>query len=87
MRRQPTHAPGMLTRAEVWRYYSERTGRRIDDPDFYEVYGLFRLAVILQQIWYRFHHGQTNNPAFASFGQLAVHLEARCQAILDKRGQ
>ncbi len=86
MRRQPTNAPGMLTRAEVWRRYGERTGRVVDDVDFYEVYGLFRLAVILQQIWYRFHHGQTSNPAFAAFGDLAVYLDTRCQGYLDRRG-
>jgi len=87
MRRQPTNAPGMRTRDEVWAYYAERTGRVIDDTDFYEVYGLFRLAAILQQIWYRFHHGQTSNPAFAAFGDLAVYLDARCQGILDRRGE
>lgn len=87
MRRQPTNAPGMRTRAEVWAHYAERTGRVISDTDFYEVYGLFRLAGILQQIWYRFHHGQTRNPAFAAFGDLAIYLDARCQGILDKRGE
>ena len=86
MRRQPTNAPGMRTRAEVWAHYAERTGRVIDDTDFYEVYGLFRLAGILQQIWFRFHHGQTSNPAFAAFGDLAVYLDKRCQAVLDRRG-
>ncbi|MEC7947313.1 MAG: phosphotransferase family protein [Myxococcota bacterium] len=86
MRRQPTNAPGMRTRDEVWAYYAARTGRELDDTDFYEVYGLFRLAGILQQIWFRYHHGQTTNPAFAAFGDLAVYLDNRCQAILDRRG-
>ncbi len=86
MRRQPTNAPGMLTRAEVWQRYGQATGRDVSDTDFYEIYGLFRLAVILQQIWYRFHHGQTTNPAFASFGSVAVYLDTRCQAMLDRRG-
>lgn len=86
MRRQPTNAPGMRTRSEVWAYYAARTGRDLDDTDFYEIYGLFRLAGILQQIWFRYHHGQTTNPAFAAFGDLAVYLDARCQAILDRRG-
>lgn len=86
MRRQPTNAPGMLTRAEVWQYYGAATGRTVEDTDFYEVYGLFRLAVILQQIWYRYHHGQTTNPAFASFGAAAQYMDVRCQAILDRRG-
>jgi aminoglycoside phosphotransferase (APT) family kinase protein len=87
MRRQPTNAPGMLSRAGVWRFYGEATGRAVADTDFYEVYGLFRLAVILQQIWYRYHHGQTTNPAFASFGELAKFLDKRCQGILNGRGE
>ena len=87
MRRQPTDAPGMLTRAEVWRYYGELTGRDVSDTDFYEIYGLFRLAVILQQIWYRYHHGQTTNEAFATFGQVAAYLDTRCQRIIDARGE
>jgi len=83
MRRQPTHAPGMRTRAEVWDYYQEHTGRQVDNPLFYEVYGLFRLQVILQQIWYRVHHGQSSNPAFASFGEVAKYLDARCQRLIE----
>jgi len=86
MRRQPTHAPGMRTRAEVWQYVREQTGREVADPLFYEVYGLFRLQVILQQIWYRVHHGQSSNPAFASFGEVAKYLDARCQRLIDEAG-
>ncbi|MFU8878174.1 MAG: phosphotransferase family protein, partial [Wenzhouxiangellaceae bacterium] len=63
-RRQPTHLPGMFTRAEVVDYYCHRMGLTVDNWAFYEVYGLFRLAVIAQQIYYRYHHKQTRNPAF-----------------------
>jgi aminoglycoside phosphotransferase (APT) family kinase protein len=87
MRRQPTHLPGMLRRAEVWALVAERRGQPIPDTDFYEVYGLFRLATILQQIWLRFTLGQTQNPAFAAFGDIAVYLESRCHTILDRRGE
>ena len=83
MRRQPTHMPGMLSRKEVVDYYGERTGFRVDNFDFYEVYGLFRLAVIVQQIYYRFHHGQSSNPTFAMFGALANHLESLCLKRID----
>ncbi len=48
----------MLTRREIVEYYGERTGLPIDNWRFYEVFGLFRLAVIAQQIYYRFHHGR-----------------------------
>lgn len=68
LRRQPTHLPGMPTRAEYVERYLARTGLTTDDWSFYEVYGLFRLAVIIQQIWYRYRLRQTTNPAFASFG-------------------
>ncbi|MDF2445383.1 MAG: aminoglycoside phosphotransferase [Moraxellaceae bacterium] len=82
MRRQPTNAPGMLTRREVIDYYGEKTGWRVDNFDFYEVYGLFRLAGIAQQIWYRFFHQQTTNPAFAQFGPMVNYLEQRCMNLI-----
>ncbi len=81
MRRQPTHRPGMLTRHEVIDYYAQRTGLRVDNFEFYEVYGLFRLAGILQQIYYRYFHKQTDNPDFAQFGQMVNDLNSECLRI------
>lgn len=79
MRRQPTHLPGMLTRREVIAYYSRASGRSGAHWAFYEVYGLFRLAVIVQQIYYRYHQRQTRNPAFRRFWLLVHYLEWRCR--------
>lgn len=86
MRRQPTQVPGMLTRAEVVGYYSDRTGITIAPGEwaFYEVYGLFRLAVICQQIYYRYHHKQTTNPAFRHFYIATNTLEMRCRNIIRR---
>ncbi len=86
-RRQPTHVPGMWTRAELVERYCERTGRTpsADDLAFYEVFGLFRLAVIAQQIWYRYVHGQTTNEAYAPLGHVVAYLEQRCRRLLDGR--
>lgn len=84
MRRQPTNAPGMLTRDEVIAYYGEKTGWRVDNFDFYLVYGLFRLAGIAQQIWYRYYHQQTTNPAYAQFGPMVNYLEQRCLDLIRK---
>ncbi|MCZ4498401.1 MAG: aminoglycoside phosphotransferase [Marmoricola sp.] len=83
-RRQPTNLPGMLTRAEVVAYYGDRTGYVVSPEQwrFYEVYGLFRLGVIAQQIYYRYFHQQTTNEAYAIFGPAANHLETRCLAII-----
>ena len=85
-RRQPTHLPGMLTRREVVDYYLERTGRGVGDFTFYEVYGLFRLAVIAQQIYYRYHHKQTRNPAFRHFWLLVNYILWRCRGRIRAAG-
>ena len=84
LRRQPTHRPGMMSRDEVVAYYMERSGYHADNFDFYEVYGLFRLAGIVQQIYYRYYHGQTTDKRFAGFGQAANYLEQRCKRLIDQ---
>jgi aminoglycoside phosphotransferase (APT) family kinase protein len=84
LRRQPTHLPGMMTRREVVEYYAEKTGTSIYDFTFYEVYGLFRLAVIAQQIYYRYNHGQSTNPAFRHFIWMVHYLNWRSQRIIRK---
>jgi aminoglycoside phosphotransferase (APT) family kinase protein len=73
-RLQPTHLPGMLSRDEVVRYYCERTGVSCDDFTFYRVYGVFRLVVIIQQIYYRYYHKQTTNKRFKKFIWLVKYL-------------
>lgn len=83
-RRQPTTAPGMWTRAQFRDRYLEARGMTVGEEAwrFYEVFGLFRLAVIAQQIWYRYFHKQTTNEAYAAFGPAVGYLESRCRSIL-----
>ncbi|KQU52234.1 aminoglycoside phosphotransferase [Rhodococcus sp. Leaf278] len=85
-RRQPTHVPGMMTRREVIAYYSSRTGLPVTEEQwsFYEVFGLFRLAAICQQIYYRYYHRQTTNSSFRFFGIAVVALELRCRRIIRR---
>lgn len=66
----PTYMPGMMTRDELLAYYCELSGDVIDNPSFYYIYGLFRLAVIAQQIYFRYENGQNPNPAFAHLGKV-----------------
>ncbi|NUR07014.1 MAG: phosphotransferase family protein [Nocardioidaceae bacterium] len=82
-RRQPSQLPGMLTRQEVVDYYTARRGLTVTPEQwrFYEVFGLFRLGVIAQQIYYRYHHGQTHNEAYARFLPMVRYLEQRCEAL------
>jgi aminoglycoside phosphotransferase (APT) family kinase protein len=86
LRRQPTHAPGMLTRAEVVELYARKSGVAVDRFDFYEVFGLFRLMVIIQQIHRRYALGQTTNPQFAGFGDAARYIGARCRRLIRESG-
>ena len=83
-RRQPTTAPGMWTRWQVVERYCDRMGFAMTPETWrcYEVFGLFRLAVIAQQIWYRYVHRQTSNEAYAVFGPAVGYLETRCRSLV-----
>jgi aminoglycoside phosphotransferase (APT) family kinase protein len=87
-RRQPSSAPGMWTRDEIVRWYAARRGLEVTPEQwrFYEVFGLFRLAVIAQQIWYRYVRGQTSNEAYAVFGPAVGYLESRCRRLIGAVG-
>jgi aminoglycoside phosphotransferase (APT) family kinase protein len=86
LRRQPTHVPGMLMRAEVVDCYARRSGLGVGSFDFYEAFGLFRLMVIIQQIFRRFALGQTTNPQFAGFGDAARCMGMRCRRLIGASG-
>ena len=85
MRRVPTHLPGMLTRDEFVAAYAERTGRTVTPEQwrFYEVFGLFRMAAIAQQIYYRYFHGQTTNEMYALFGPAVQIIGRRLDGLID----
>jgi len=72
-RRQPSHVKGMMSRQSIIEYYQRKRGINLENSSFYYFFGIFRLAVIAQQIYYRYYHKQTNNKKFASFG-VAVNL-------------
>lgn len=84
MRRQPTHLPGMMTRQEMVDYYCDRAGLSVPNFDFYSVYGIFRLVVILQQIYYRYFHGQTKDKRFAMFIHIIKFLDGYLKDKIQK---
>ena len=86
IRMGPTHLPGMLTRDEMLARYCEKTGQSVDDWAFYQVFGLFRLAVIAQQIYKRFVEGKTRDPRFERFGMFAGVLSTQCDRIIRDAG-
>jgi aminoglycoside phosphotransferase (APT) family kinase protein len=86
LRRQPTHLPGMLKREEIVEYYCDRMDLAPDNWVFYEVYGLFRLSVIIQQIYYRYFHRQTQSKAFKHYWIVLHYFDLRCQQLIRRGG-
>ena len=74
MRWGPTAIPGSLTRQQLAERYAQKTGRSLDNIVFYYAFALFKVAVIIQQIYYRYHHGLTKDQRFASLGEVAKML-------------
>ena len=62
----PTNAPGSMTRAEIVHTYAQKTGTDPTQIAFYLAFARFKLAVIVQQIYYRYHQGLTKDERFAS---------------------
>ncbi len=70
----PTALPGSLTRRELADHYARSVGRPVPDLLFYYVYGLFKIAVIAQQIYARYVRGATRDPRFALLGAVVAAL-------------
>ncbi len=68
----PTVMEGNPSRTEMVQQYALKSGRDIDNLTFYFVYGLFKIAVIAQQIYYRYKHGHTTDPRFAQLNKVSA---------------
>jgi len=79
-----TAQPGWYTRDEFVQRYAERTGRDLTNIGYYEVLGIFKLAVILQQIYYRFRRGQTQDARFQDFGENVRRLVELAASLVRK---
>lgn len=79
-----TTLAGFLTREEVMHRYSMKTGRNLGSMNFYMTFAYFKVAVIVQQIYFRWKCGQTTDTRFAQFDKVVSGLleEARKQASL-----
>lgn len=84
VRLMPTNMPGALTRDELIERYSKRSGISVDTFDFYYCFGLFRLAVIAQQIYYRFYHGQTKDARFQMLIFAVQILEETALKVMER---
>ena len=77
----PTGDLGFPTRAELVERYAERSGRSVKDIHFYHTLGLFRLAVIIAQIYIRYLRGQTHDQRFAALGPTIPLMAKAAQAV------
>jgi aminoglycoside phosphotransferase (APT) family kinase protein len=78
-----TTLPGWLTPVELIDRYAARTNRDLMALRFFEVFALFKIAVVIQQIYYRFVQGQTADPRFANFGERVTYLSRRAVSLLS----
>jgi aminoglycoside phosphotransferase (APT) family kinase protein len=81
-----TTQPGWFTREQFINRYAERTGRDLSRIAYYEVLGIFKLAVILQQIFYRFHCGQTRDQRFRDFDKRVHGLVGLAASLVERQG-
>lgn len=74
-----TTKPGFITRKEFMEAYARKSGRDLTSMPFYLTFAYYKLAVICQQIYYRYKKGQTQDPRFAKMGEFVkglIHMAA-----------
>lgn len=81
-----TTEPGWISRPEVIAGYAERTGRDLSGIAFYEVFALFKTAVVLQQIYYRYVKGQTRDERFKTFDRRVSGLARAAFELAESSG-
>jgi aminoglycoside phosphotransferase (APT) family kinase protein len=79
----PTAVAGSLTRRELVARYEQRTDCAIRDPLFFYCFGLFKIAVIVQQIYARYIRGHTQDPRFGRLGGLVTVLARQADRAID----
>ena len=80
----PSQAPGFMTRAEAIERYAERSGRDVARMPYYYIFGLFKMAVVVQQLYFRWHKGQTKDDRMAGGEAVA---EGMIQLAADHIGR
>jgi aminoglycoside phosphotransferase (APT) family kinase protein len=79
--RSVTAEEGFPRRAEVKELYARLSGRDVSDLDWYVAFAYFRVGVICQQIFYRWHNGQTHDERFANHGNVAANLIRKAAGV------
>ncbi len=83
--RSVTMLPGWMRRDEIVERYAERSGRDLSAIGYYYTFALFKLAVVIQQIYYRYHVGQTQDARFADFDKRVEALAKMAHATIQSQ--
>ncbi|MDQ5844070.1 MAG: phosphotransferase family protein [Acidobacteriota bacterium] len=79
-----TNGPGWLTRDEIIERYQTKTGRDLSGIVFYETFARFKVAVVIQQIYFRFVQGQTHDERFRNFDRLVRELTQEALDLAER---
>ena len=85
MAMMPTGDLGFMNRQELVARYAEKSGRSVKHINFYHTLGLFRLVVIIAQIYIRYARGQTKDDRFAAFGPMIPMMAQAAVAVMNGR--
>ena len=84
--RAVTNGPGWLTREEIIKRYEAKTGRDLSRIVFYETFARFKVAVVIQQIYFRYVQGQTRDERFRNFDGLVRELSREALELAEQSG-
>jgi aminoglycoside phosphotransferase (APT) family kinase protein len=84
--RAVTNGPGWLTREEMIERYERMTGRELSRITFYETFARFKVAVVIQQIYFRYVQGQTRDERFRNLDGLVKELTREALALAQASG-
>jgi aminoglycoside phosphotransferase (APT) family kinase protein len=80
----PTSLPGNLARLQIVERYAEKSGRDVEGILFHYVFALFKIAVIIQQIYKRYVEGHTHDARFAMLGHRVRVLARQAGRALER---
>jgi aminoglycoside phosphotransferase (APT) family kinase protein len=84
--RAVTNGPGWMTREEIIERYEKATGRDLSRIVFYETFARFKVAVVIQQIYFRYVQGQTHDERFRNLDQLVLDLARKALELAEHSG-
>ncbi len=80
-----TAKPGNPSRGEIVSFYEQKSGKTVDNIEFYFVFGVFKIAVIVQQIFYRYSLGHTQDPRFKNLDKIVELYGMLSQQAIQKK--